>query len=153
MAKIHFDKMQLTDLNTVHQIEKNNYPVPWSKGLLKSCIKTDYHSIVAKKDQQIIGYGFLMTAYDESHLLNMCIDNKHQGHGYGRQLLKYLQNICIYCHSKTFLLEVRASNVVAQRLYQSFGFKEIGIRKNYYRCVEGRENAIVMTKNIESANY
>lgn len=148
MAKINFDKMQLTDLDEVHRIEKNNYPVPWSKGLLKSCIKSDYHCIIATIDQQIIGYGFLMTAYDESHLLNMCIDKTCQGKGYGRKMLKYLENICIYSHSRTFLLEVRESNNVAQQLYESFGFKQIGLRKNYYRCVSGRENAIVMTKTL-----
>lgn len=148
MAKIHFEKMQLADLDDIYLIEKNNYPVPWSKGLLKSCIKADYHCVVAKQDDQIVGYGFLMTAYDESHLLNMCIDKSCQGMGYGRKLLKYLENICIYSHSKTFLLEVRASNDVAKQLYQSFGFAAIGIRKNYYRCIKGREDAIVMTKTL-----
>ena len=148
MAKVYFDKMQLNDLDDVNQIELDNYPVPWSRGIIKSCIKAGYHCVVVKQQQQIIGYAFLMTAYDESHLLNMCIDSNYQGMGLGRKLLTYLENICIYNHSKVFLLEVRESNPVAQNLYESFGFAQIGIRENYYRCVQGRENAIVMTKNI-----
>ncbi len=141
--------MHLSDLNAVHDIEQSNYPVPWSKGVLKSCIKADYHCVVVKQLDTIIGYAFLMTAHDESHLLNMCIDNRQQGNGYGRRLLRYLQNICIYNQSRSFLLEVRESNVVAQRLYRSFGFEQIGVRENYYRCVQGREHALVMSKNLQ----
>lgn len=148
MAKVDFDKMQLADLDEVMQIENNNYPVPWTKGIMKDCIKSDYHCIVVKQGTEIIGYAVLMTAFDESHLLNMCIDNKQQSQGLGRKLLKHLENICRCSHSKVFLLEVRESNPIAQNLYQSFGFKQIGLRKNYYSCLVGKENAIVMTKQI-----
>lgn len=148
MTKVYFDKMQLSDLNDVIKIELDNYPIPWSKGVMKDCIKAAYHCIVLKQLDEIIGYAFLMTAYDESHLLNMCIDNAYQGKGLGRKLLNYLENICIYSQSKVFLLEVRESNPVAYNLYQSFGFSQIGIRKNYYKCLKGREDAIVMTKAL-----
>jgi len=146
MTQIQFDIMQLDDLNTVYQLEITNYPIPWSKGVIKDCIQSDYHSILLKCKEKIIGYAFLMTAYDESHLLNMCIDKSQQGKGLGRKLLKYLENICIYSQSTSFLLEVRKSNPIAHSLYQSFGFEEIGLRKNYYRTLDGREDAIVMKK-------
>ncbi|MFK8010779.1 MAG: ribosomal protein S18-alanine N-acetyltransferase [Marinicellaceae bacterium] len=148
ITKIHFDKMTIEDLNDVMLLEEANYPVPWSKGIMKDCIKAHYHCIVARLNQQIIGYAFLMTAFDESHLLNMCIDKTQQSQGIGRKLLKHLENICRLSHSKVFLLEVRESNPIAQSLYQSFGFEQIGMRKNYYRCIKGRENAIVMTKQL-----
>jgi len=146
MTQIQFDIMQLDDLDTVYQLEITNYPIPWSKGVIKDCIQSDYHSILLKCKEKIIGYAFLMTAYDESHLLNMCVDKSQQGKGLGRKLLKYLENICLYSQSKSFLLEVRKSNPIAHSLYLSFGFEEIGIRKNYYRTIDGREDAIVMKK-------
>lgn len=149
-AKVHFDNMQINDLDAVMRIELDNYPVAWTKGIMKDCIKSDYHCIVLKRDEQIIGYAFLMTHSDESHLLNMCVDKKLQSQGLGRKMLKYLENICRYCHSKVFLLEVRESNPIALKLYQSCGFKQIGLRNNYYKCVNGRENAIVMTKQLKS---
>lgn len=148
MSKLSFEKMQISDLDKVIEIETNNYPVPWSKNLMKDCLKADYHCITLQQNSEIIGYAFLMTAYDESHLLNMCIDSTYQSHGYGRKLLQYLENICKYSHSKIFLLEVRESNLIAQKLYTSFGFSQIGIRKNYYRCLKGREHALVMTKQL-----
>ena len=78
--------MNLSDLDKVIKIEINNYPVPWNKRLMQDCIKSGYHSILLKQKNEIIGYAFLMTAFDESHLLNMCIDKKqrqlqkHTGH-------------------------------------------------------------------------
>jgi ribosomal-protein-alanine N-acetyltransferase len=150
MSKVYFEKMQESDLDTVLEIEIKNYPVPWNKRLMLDCLKTGYHCIVLKQSEEIIGYAFLMTAYDESHLLNMCVDSCKQGKGYGRKLLHYLENICRYSLSKTFLLEVRESNLTAQNLYTSFGFVQIGIRKNYYRCLVGHENALVMTKKVLS---
>ena len=140
--------MIIDDLDTVIKLELANYPVAWSKGIMKDCIKAGYHCIVVKLQDEIIGYAFLLTAFDESHLLNMCIDKKQQGKGFGRKLLSHLERICRINHSKVFLLEVRESNPVAQHLYHSFGFKQIGIRKNYYKCIKGRENAIVMTKQL-----
>ncbi len=146
MTKLSFEPMRLSDLDAVMQIEKKSYPIGWSKSVMRDCIQSDYHTIVLKKDKNIIGFGIVMTALDEAHLLNMCIDSDCQGKGYGRKLLKYLENICIYNRTKVFLLEVRESSPVAQALYQSFGFIQIGLRKNYYKKPKGREHAIVMHK-------
>ena len=140
--------MLISDLDEVMFIERANYPVAWSKGVMKDCIKSGYQCIVIKQNKKIIGYAFLLINFDESHLLNMCIDKNHQGKGLGRKLLTYLERICHYHQSKSFILEVRVSNPIAQSLYQSFGFEEIGIRKNYYRTIGGREDAIVMIKQL-----
>jgi len=146
MTKLSFVPMRLPDLGEVMAIEKKSYPIGWSKSVMRDCIKSDYHCIVLKKGKQVIGFGIVMTALDEAHLLNMCVDSTYQGKGYGSKLLKYLENICIYNHAKVFLLEVRESSLVAQSLYRSFGFKQIGLRKNYYKKIKGREHAIVMNK-------
>ncbi len=148
MTKLSFASMRLSDLDEVMRIEKKSYPIGWSKSVMRDCIKSDYHTIVLKKDKQVIGFGIIMTALDEAHLLNMCIDSDFQGKGYGRKLLKYLKNICLCNHCKIFLLEVRESSLVAQSLYKSFGFKQIGLRKNYYKKPNGREHAIVMNKSL-----
>lgn len=148
MEKVIFHKMHTSDLDEVLSIELANYPVAWSKGVMKDCIKAGYQCITMKQFDKIVGYAFLMVNYDESHLLNMCIDHSVQSQGLGRKLLKYLENICLYNQSRIFLLEVRKSNPVAYALYKSFDFKEIGIRKNYYRTIDGREDAIVMTKQL-----
>ena len=148
MEKIQFDKMQVSDLDEVMLIEKINYAIPWTKGIMKDCINAGYQCLAVKENGIIVGYAFLMVNYDESHLLNMCINQSHQGKGLAKKLLIYLQNICLYNQSKVFLLEVRQSNPIAHGLYKAFGFKEIGRRKNYYKTLVGREDAIVMTKQL-----
>ena len=148
MEKIRIEKMLVSDLNEVILIEKTNYDIPWTKGIMKDCINSGYQCMTLKENNSIVGYAFLMVNLDESHLLNMCINRSHQGKGLAKKLLSYLENICLYNQSKIFLLEVRQSNPIAYGLYKSFGFKEIGIRKNYYKSLEGREDAIVMTKKL-----
>ena len=149
MTNLYFDSMKIDDLNEVIKLERLNYPIPWSKGIMKDCIKAGYQCITMKKEDNIIAYAFLMENYDESHLLNMCVHKYHQRQGLGRKLLKHLENICKRKKSKLILLEVRESNSIAQSLYKSSGFKPIGIRKNYYKCQNGREDAIVMQKKIK----
>lgn len=148
MTKLTFASMQLADLDEVMIIEKKSYPIGWSRSVMRDCIKSDYHCIVLKESEKLLGFGIVMTALDEGHLLNMCIDSEFQGKGYGKKLLKYLENICIYNQVKVFLLEVRESSPIAQTLYKSVGFKPIGIRKNYYKKAKGREHAIVMNKTL-----
>ena len=50
--------------------------------------------------------------------------------------------------SKKVFLEVRVSNVAATNLYLDFGFKQIGIRKDYYGLPEGKEDALLMSKSL-----
>ncbi|MCF6288687.1 MAG: ribosomal protein S18-alanine N-acetyltransferase [Proteobacteria bacterium] len=148
MAKPYFDKMRAADIQAVMAIEIASYSVPWSQAVMLDCIKSDYQCISMKYDEVIVGFGILMIALDEAHLLNMCLDKTHQGKGWGKKLLTYLENICIYNQAKTLLLEVRTSSPIAHGLYKSFAFKQIGIRKNYYKCLAGREDAIVMQKKL-----
>ena len=85
-----------------------------------------------------------MPAVEELHLLNICVRPDAQQSGCGKQLLKAL---CFQAQASgvsLILLEVRASNAAAQRLYQNFGFEYIGTRRNYYPATTGREDALVM---------
>ena len=73
MSKVYFEKMQNSDLDQVLLLEQQNYEVPWSKKTMKDCIRAGYHCLLMKSEDKIIGYAFLMTGFEESHLLNMCI--------------------------------------------------------------------------------
>ena len=83
---------------------------------------------------------------DECELLDIRVSEAHRGRGCGGRLLKaalaaYDRDGVRCCH-----LEVRASNVVAGRLYERCGFDAVGRRANYYRSGSGREDAILMTR-------
>ena len=139
-----------TDLDTIYAIEiaANNHP--WQKNFFSS-IFTKHHSnwvIKAKADQQIMGFAILQIVNDQGELLNIGIHPAAQRKGYGQALLSHLIAIAREKNLQTIFLEVRASNLKAQNLYRKLGFNEMTIRKNYYPSHKGREDAILMAKDI-----
>ena len=129
------------DLEPVLAIERASYDFPWTRGILADCLRVGYHCFVYEQDNNIRGYAFISTVLDEAHLLNICIAPEYQQQGYGRQFLQWLMDYVQKNNAKTMYLEVRISNTAAIELYQSMGFNEIGIRRNYYPARQGKEDA------------
>jgi len=134
------------DLARVYEIEQQTYPFPWTKGVLHSCFRPDYFCQVLEIDKVIQGYIImsLVPAVGEAHILNVCVHPRGQGHGLGRLLMNEGFKAAQQQALQTIFLEVRASNSVAISLYDSLGFNEIGVRKNYYPADKGHEDAVVM---------
>ena len=86
---------------------------------------------------------------EESHLLNIRIKKEERGLVYGEKLLNKMIIAAEVMGSKKVILEVRISNKSAYKLYEKLGFEEIGMRKNYYRLPQGREDAFVMSKSLK----
>ncbi len=142
--------MTLQDLSTVMEIETVAYAHSWSEGNFRDCLSTGYEMVVVELQQKIIGYGVMMIAAGEAHLLNLCIHPDRQGTGHGRELLNYLMQIAGQKKATTVFLEVRASNTRARSLYYHAGFNEVGFRPDYYPAGSGREDAIVFAKSSYS---
>ena len=140
--------MQISDLDDVMEIEHRAYPFPWSRAIFQDCIKAGYHCWVAELDNEVIGYTVFINAVEECHLLNLCVDPELQGRGYGRQLLSHVLTSAREYNAVCVFLEVRPSNAYAIQLYESEGFNEVGIRKQYYPTNHGRENAIIFAKEL-----
>ena len=140
--------MREQDLDAVIAIEHSAYPFPWTQGIFRDCLRVGYPAWVLHDDGGIIGYGVLSIAADEAHLLNICIDPRMQGRGYGRRLLRSLLRIAREGGAQRIFLEVRPSNPQAVALYQDEGFNEIGRRPRYYPAYRGREDAIVMALEL-----
>ena len=96
----------------------------------------------------IVGYGVISVAVEEAHVLNVCIDPHWQGRGMGRRLLRALVKLARGHGAQRMYLEVRPSNPGAMALYHDEGFNEIGRRPRYYPAAHGREDAIVMAKEL-----
>lgn len=143
-----FRTMKLGDIGAVLENELLGYSHPWSRDIFIDCIKSGHecHLFVLRDD--IVGHGVLSVAAGESHLLNVCISPAFQGLGFGRILVKRMLDCARMRKVSSVFLEVRPSNVVAYELYESLGFNEVGLRKNYYPADVGREDAIVMAKEI-----
>ncbi len=141
-------RMHYQDLDRVVAIEDRIYPFPWTRGNFRDSLNAGYDCWVYEVERTTIGYAVLMFAVDEAHLLNLSIAPDWQGKGYGRSLLDAMVRTA-KDHGCVFIsLEVRPSNPGAIRLYQKAGFREIALRKGYYPADRGREDALVMGRNL-----
>ena len=140
---IEFRLMQADDLDRVVALEQKAFSHPWMRKLYADAL-TSYECWMMLVDNHHVGPGVISQVLDEAHLLNIAIAVEQQGKGLGLQLLKYLmqrssERGCVEC-----FLELRESNQSAYRLYERFGFNEIGRRRDYYPAVGRHEDALVM---------
>jgi len=142
--------MRDDDLDQVMRIELRAYPFPWTVGIFRDCLRAAYPAWVLLEEGRIIGYGVLSVAAGEAHVLNVCVDPDDQGRGHGRRMLRALVNAARGHGAQRVFLEVRPSNPAAIALYHDEGFNEIGRRPRYYPAHEGREDAIVMARELVS---
>jgi ribosomal-protein-alanine N-acetyltransferase len=136
--------MQAGDLKSVAAVERAAYQFPWSLGIFRDCLLAGYHCLVLDVGGSVTGYGIMSVAAGEAHLLNLCVHPHAQNLGYGRRLLSAMLQKAAESEAERVFLEVRPSNRIAQHLYRSVGFEQIGIRPAYYQAEYGREDAIVL---------
>lgn len=143
--------MTLDDVTAVAAIEKAVFPFPWGEQAFRDCLRVNFSAWVVESIEpetplskpDIVGYAVVMTVLDESELLNIAISPEYQGQQLGEYLMHFMLTQLMARGIKIIFLEVRKSNQIAIRLYQKLNFIEIGLRKNYYQTLEGREDAIL----------
>ncbi|MDO9268840.1 MAG: ribosomal protein S18-alanine N-acetyltransferase [Methylobacter sp.] len=140
-------KMRISDLPGVMAIERASYQFPWGEDIFRDCFRANYNCWVCEEQDTVLGYSILSMAVGEAHVLNICVAPAEQGQGIGRKMLENLVELA-RGRAETMFLEVRPSNTVAIALYEDMGFNEIGIRKGYYQSENGREDAIMLAKQI-----
>lgn len=143
--EFHISAVEEKDFDELFLIEQQAHQVPWSLGTLKNNQGAQYLNLKIEDQQQILGFAICHLVLDEATLFNIAIQPAFQGKGLGFQLLAHLISQLKQQNVQTLWLEVRESNLSAQRLYEKLGFNQVDIRKNYYPCADGqRENAVVM---------
>jgi [ribosomal protein S18]-alanine N-acetyltransferase len=136
--------MRRKHVRDVLSIERRVYPRPWSAALFFSEIsqRKTRHYVVAMVQKEVAGYGGLMVHEDEGHITTIAVEPDLQHSGIGTRLMLDLMEEARNRGARTVALEVRVANWPAQRLYSWFGFRPVGVRKNYY--AETGEDALVM---------
>lgn len=140
--------MEEADVPDVLAVERAGYPHPWTDGIFRDCLRAGYCCWVLEVEGRMIGHGVLSVAVGEAHILNVCVHPDWQAKGFGRRILERMLRLAREHEADTAFLEVRVSNTVAQRLYESAGFNEIGLRRGYYPAHKGREDAVVYAKAL-----
>lgn len=136
------------DLIAVMEVESAAYEFSWTLPIFRDCLRVGCHCYVYETPQGIIGHGIMTVAVGECHLLNICVHPDHQRRGLGEGMVLFLLDVARQMKAHMALLEVRASNVAAYRLYTKMGFDEVGLRKSYYPARGGREDAIILARDL-----
>ena len=145
--KINFRPMNKNDIYYVHGIESLTNETPWSENNFYDALRFSKADVVTL-DGKVNGYVIYQYVMDEIHLLNISVAPQFIGKSIGYQLLKRVVNQSKYTFKKRIFLEVRESNQRAIKFYRRNGFQEAGVRKNYYKLNFGREDGLIMQKNL-----
>ena len=139
---MEYRKMTLSDLdkisNNLHEFDDF-----WTVGIFREELKNpNCHYIVAIDNNEIIGFGGISNVLDESTLNNIAVRIDKRNQKIGSSILEKLINLSKSLDASFLTLEVNINNSNAIKLYNKFGFKNLGIRQNYYN---GDTDAYIMT--------
>ncbi|POP41410.1 ribosomal-protein-alanine N-acetyltransferase [Superficieibacter electus] len=140
--------LNTTDLSRAWEIEKRAHAFPWSETTFASNQGERYLNYQLTVEGEMAAFAITQIVLDEATLFNIAVDPAFQRRGLGRELLEHLIDELEKRGVVTLWLEVRASNATAIALYESIGFNEATIRRNYYPTADGREDAIIMALPI-----
>lgn len=136
--------MRPADVADVVAIERVSYDFPWTEGIFFDCLRASYRCRVADLASGLAGYVITTAADREAHILNLCVAPDCRSTGLGRRLLQDALRSAVNEGASQMFLEVRPSNKEACRLYESVGFDRIAVRRDYYRALDGRQDALVL---------
>jgi ribosomal-protein-alanine N-acetyltransferase len=140
-------------LDQVVAIERNISKSPWPTEHFRTSLENSNNlSFALTLGDKLIGYVIAALAIDSADILNIAIDSGYQRQGYATKLLSHLVNEFSENGVKEVFLEARVSNNGAISFYNSQGFKQISVRKNYYMKNSNnsteREDGIIMRLEI-----
>lgn len=143
---LNFSKMILDDLKIITPILQSDFDDFWNENIFKSELENESsYYIVAKQNDNIVGFGGLWKSVDDIHITNIVTKKTLRSKGIGTAILNELIIQAKNFGYNIITLEVNENNLPAISLYKKFGFKEVGIRKKYYN---NTHNAIIMNLNL-----
>ncbi len=132
------------DIQSMADMDRICFSVPWSKEAFEKEIHENHLAlyVVAELEERMVGYAGLWRIVDEGHITNVAVHPDFRRRGIGEALVGVLLDYTLRDGIKSHTLEVRASNHRAISLYEKYGFRDAGRRKNYYE--DNHEDAIIM---------
>lgn len=132
------------DIDQLVAIEQACFATPWDRAAFEYELTINQYAyyLVIESEQTIIGYAGAGFIFDEGHITNVGILPTYRGQGLGLQLMQQLIAQAQKQQVSYLTLEVRESNVIAQRLYQKLTFRPVALRKKYYS--DNQEDALIM---------
>lgn len=144
--------MTSADLDDVSALDQLSFSLPWPESSFRfeleenkvsRCWVAEVQEVEGKP--KIAGMIVIWLIVDEAHVATLAVHPDFRRRGIARQLLAHTLIDAYHAGASRSFLEVRSGNLAAQRLYQQFGYEEIGVRPRYYK--DNHEDAVMM--NLE----
>jgi ribosomal-protein-alanine N-acetyltransferase len=147
-AGLSFRRAGREDVDRVLEIEKEGFLHPWSRELVERELDHAWSRLLLAEEGPgaVVGYIVFWIVHDEVHVLNVAAAVAARRRGVGRALMIAAEEEGRRRGARLSTLEVRRSNTPAISLYIALGYRQIGVRPNYY--AEEKEDAIVMVKQL-----
>ena len=152
MKQVKIVPMAAEHLDRLEQLERMCFSRPWSKKMLAEELENQCAAFLVAQDGdtgKVVGYAGLLVVADEGYITNVAVFPEYRRRGVAAQLLSVFENFARGNRLAFLTLEVRPSNTAAIALYESFGFRQAGRRKNYYDLP--KEDALILTKTYGEA--
>lgn len=148
--RVRFRPMTIADLDEVMVIERTAFRFPWSAGFFRQELQVACaRSILAEADGKIIGYVLFWLLPGAIDIHNIAVHVDFRRRGIARVLLGRVIGEARRQSIVHIMLEVRKSNLPAQKLYETVGFLTVGLRKGYYS--DNGEDALAMTLELKGS--
>ncbi len=145
--KVRIVPMTADHLDDIARLEQICFSRPWSRRMLAEELENQCAAFLVALEpgtEKVIGYAGLLVMADEGYITNVAVFPEYRRRGVAEQIIQVFCDFAQGNHLAFLTLEVRPSNAPAISLYNSFGFEEVGRRKNYYDLP--REDALILTR-------
>ncbi len=133
----------------VLEIEALCFPQPWPEGMFLDDLDDPacgLDVVRPVRERPVLGFCSTRQLYDELHIMQIAVHPQVQGRGHGAALLAHAILAAEQRRCQSLILEVRRTNLPAVHLYARQGFRQVGVRRSYYR--DNQEDALVMRRDL-----
>ena len=143
MSNLEIREFNINDIEELYEVELTSFTDPWSKESFKDELNNEIaHYLVGSINNKVVAYIGAWFVLDEAHITNVAVKSDFRRQKIAKQLITAFIVLAKKHQITSITLEVRASNIPAQSLYQQFGFEKQGLRKRYY--ADNNEDAIIL---------
>lgn len=144
-GSLYFRTMEQADIEQAVKIEQECFSAPWSEKDFRSAIENKNNLYVAAcKEDELVAYCGIWGVAPEGQICNVAVKPEWRRKGIAFSMLDSAIKEAEAMGLSEFTLEVRENNMAAISLYEKLGFKNEGIRKDFYQ--NPLENGIIMWK-------
>lgn len=143
--------MSRENVEGAYQVEMLSFVQPWTRTSFYEELKNPnaYYMVIREEESgKIVAFGGFWKILEQAHVCNIAVHPDYRGLGVGRRIVEALLEKAKELQITEMTLEVRASNEAAKNLYEKYGFKLGGIRKEYY--TDNREDALILWRGENS---